>query len=1403
MKKRIFACLIAFIIIISTFPLTAFAAEPNLVYLDIGKGTISISAGTIFAYSPDGTRIRNYDSTATYVVTGTSNNTNIIVNGGAVTLILDNCNIDLSGIDDACALILKNNSNLSLGVMSDSTIKSGKNRAGIQVTTNATLNIIEPAAGTGGTLNVYGGDEAAAIGANKDKHSGNININYGTVNLYGGSNSSALGRSNGNSISNSISISGENTNVNAEGKLTAVETASLTVSSGATLNCQSNANSHAISADNTTVKNATVNATAPGKGAAIYGDRIMIKDSTLNAESAGGTAIGKRGSTYSETYTTFINSTVTVKSPDSAYVFEGYSVTITNSEIFLLGGNLKSKPTDAFVYIDKVCTYTPTKPLTIEYTVPDGHTLIVPEGTVIEVGEGGKLHEGNGTLIIEGKLYYPGTVDGTENGEAILDNFALIEDGNITWFSTFANASNALNSSNAESLILKLFADADTTKCPLSRSKFTLDLNGYNIYLSNFIVSENQEISFINTTDTQSQISNGSFYNMYDFINKGKLKFEGYMTINFNISNDGGILTLKGISGKKMVRTYYGRIQNINGGTLNLDCAHVFGDGAITNNEGCVLNLTNGASFYSEVPFYPALTNYGTVNGDNFKASGYQGAIDNSGTLNLKNGTISTQYSYPLGTSGNVYIENCTISAGSYGGAGGISGSGTLTIKDSKISLSTSDYTVGIGFKGNLTVDNCSISAGNGIILTEGTATVTNSSVYGTYFQYGSAVSIFISASMTIDKCNLYGTEGLVNGGTVTVSNSTIKSTNNWIGNEKAISNSGTLYCNNSTVKSSFTAYEGSNGTAEFKGCSIEGFDFSWDYDPIDLYGNEATFYMSGGTVRLYDTTLPGGFYVVTDKASETQYTVKDLIADNHTLYQTDDNSVAVLDENTTMLDGAYYIKADEIKLPDFGASIADLNEGNVTSDNLEVINSELTLANEYNAEDYGEEIAAKITQTKEKCNALLEVINSVKEKHETITNSAKKIIASETATDTIAEIEAIIAKADALLGSNNLTQSERADIEAAKAQLEDTAADLAERKSAIETALEKAEKIANSKPTTADEEEINGLITEIEALLSLNLTDEENENLSSAKAQLEDTAADLTERKSEIETALEKSKKIANNKPTTADEEEINGLITEIEALLSLNLTDEENEKLSSAKAQLEEITADLAERKSEIETALEKSKKIANSKPTTADEAEINGLIAEIEALLSLNLTDEENEKLSSAKAQLEDTAADLAERKSAIETALEKSEKIANGKPTTADEEEINGLIAEIEALLSLELTDEQQTALKFAKDIASTVLEKFEEERNKLAELKIEFNNIKRERVNIFDKKYLEDLSERIVLLISEGTLGTTDLEEAQSLENEVQNLIKLVQTPLFYGIIRIFWTFVSIIKAIIL
>ncbi len=1189
MKKRIIACLVSLILVLSSIPLNASATdEPNLVYLDISKGTISIAAGTILAYAPDGTRIRNYDFTATYVVTGTSNNTNIIVNGGAVTLMFDNCNIDLSGIDDACAVILKNNSNLSIGVISDSTIKSGKKRAGIQVTANATVNFIKPIKGTGGTLNVYGGDEASAIGSNMNTHSGTINVNYGIVNLYGGGNSSALGRSNGYSTNKSVSISGSNTVVNVYGKSTAIDTQSLSVSDDAILNCQSSADNHAIVSDKATVTDATVNASTPGKGTALYCGTITVKESKINAESYGGTAIGKTKSNKNKAYITVTNSTLTVKSPASAYAIDGYSVSITDSEVFVLDGILRGIPKNAFVYIDKVCTYTPTKPLTVDYTVPDGHTLIVPENTVVEIGEGGKLRQGNGTLIIEGTFYYIGTMDGTENGDPILDNFALIEDSNINWYGDISNALEKIETSTADNIELKLFASA---KLPqnLPNKDLIIDLNGFDLAASfDLTIENNNQLKVINSGKKKSALN---FW--YGFHNYDTFTVEGNIDVEFQITNNGGTVNLINTNDGICSTPFY----NYEGGIINVDGAYLYGDsGGGYNDEGCTLNITNGGRIVSD---YIGITNYGTINADNFTIYSYgRSIINNGGKVTLKNGNFIAYGPSISNTDGYVYAENCTMN--SYETGNGINSTGTLFLKDSTIS-SSEFGNAGVSHSGTLTVENCTIDGCyNGLLLHEGTAKITNSSLYGGFESYN-GYGLYNGGEMTVENCDIYGGYGVGNSGTIHLKDTDI---NNCQGYHEsyAIFNSGDFHFENGIINGSISAYIDEGGSAEIKKATIEGFDFSWDYDPTDLYGNEATFNMTDGTVKLFDCTLPNGFYVLTDQNSEKKYGIKELIADKYMLYSADDNSAVVLDNETAMLDGAYHIKPDESFLPDFGAGIADINAENVTSDNLEAINAELALANEYNIEDYSEKIAAKITQTKEKCNTLLEIINSVKKKYERLTDSINKINADELTTDATIEIEAIITEANILLGTNNLTASQRT--------------------------------------------------------------------------------------------------------------------------------------KIESSKAQLEEITSDLNK-------------------------------------------------------------------RKSAIESAVEKAEEIASGKPTTDDEARINELISEIDKLLLLEITEAEQSALESAKTSALSALVIFEKNRDKLAELKAEYESIDYKKVNIFDKDYLENLSERIVQLIDEGVLGINETSEANALKSEVNNLIELVQTPMFYGFIRIFWTIISMIKTIFL
>ena len=1177
MKKSIVSFLLAIVIMLTVFPFGAFAEEPNLIYLDISKGSIKISNGSVWGHTLDGETLTKYDSGAIYVVTGTTDKKTITVNGGAVTLLFDNCNIDLSGTDNACAVTVQNKSQLSLGIMSDSTIKSGKNCAGIQVTTTSSLDIIEPAAGNGGILNVYGGDNASAIGANANLHSGKIRIKYGTVNLYGGNNSAALGRSNGKSICQLVFINGNNTTVNTYGKLSATEATSITVNSGATLNCESGLDSNAIHADTVTINDACVNSKAPGNGIAISGKSVSITNSVVNAESAGNTAINKA--------TAIQNSSVTVKSPDSVFAITASSNTITNSEIFVLGGQMSAFP-ESFIYKDKVCTYTPKNPITKSYTIPDGHTVIIPEGTTVDVAEGGGLHEGNGTLIVNGKLFYHNTFDGTENSGPILDNFALIEDGKVTWFSEIKNAVNRIKESDAQNITLRFFESVNSFR-DIPEKEFTIDLYGNSLDIS--VIPEKSRLSIINTSSTTSTIiSTRAEYNNRELVNYGTLVIQGKIDLRCIFKNSGGDATLIDITSFESTA-----VRNCDGGTLTLDGVSLRGDSAGGyNEEGCILNIINGGSISSEGS---AFVNYGTINADDFYFYGYNSGLeDEGGKVTLKNGTIYATYGATLTSNGGeLYIENCEISA--YQRGSGISSNGILHIKDSTV-ISSQFGLTGIGHSGTLTVENCIIDGGyDGLCLYEGTAKITDSSMSGGFYSYN-GYGLSNGGEMTVENCDIIGGYGVGNSGTISLKGTDINNLQWGYSESYAIFNSGDFYFEDGLINGDLAAYMDEGGTATIKNATIEGFDFSWDYDPIDLYGNEATFNMNGGTVKLYESTLPHGFYVVTNEECETEYTIKDLIADDYILYDAKDDSAVELDDSTTMLDGSYYIKS----LPDFGVSIVNIDENNVTSDDVDIISAELSVASEYAPEDYSEEIATKIIQTKEKCNALLNVIVSVKEKAENINSFSNELNANKATTDAIDEIEAVAAQASNLLSGNNLTSNERSDIEA---------------------------------------------------------------------------------------------------------------------------------------------------------------------------------------------------------SKAKLDSVIVELTERKKAIDKVLEKSDRFTSTKPTTDNEKAINELIAEIDALLALELTEEQLSKLKEAKNYVLSVLDSFEEERIKLTKLQAEFEQIDRTRVNIFDKKHLENLCGRIGLLISQGTFGGDDLEEAKKLESRVQTLIELVQTPSFYGIVRIFWTIISMINVI--
>ena len=126
------------------------------------------------------------------------------VTGGKITL--DGLNIDVSANYGRCAFSLKDSANVSLTLKdsSDNSLKSGEERAGLEVPEGATLTL-----GGSGTLNVTGGSfgmghNPAGIGARSGK-SGNITITSGIVTATSLTSGAGIG---GNTDNGTITIEG-------------------------------------------------------------------------------------------------------------------------------------------------------------------------------------------------------------------------------------------------------------------------------------------------------------------------------------------------------------------------------------------------------------------------------------------------------------------------------------------------------------------------------------------------------------------------------------------------------------------------------------------------------------------------------------------------------------------------------------------------------------------------------------------------------------------------------------------------------------------------------------------------------------------------------------------------------------------------------------------------------------------------------------------------------------------------------------------------------------------------------------------------------------------------------------------------------------------------------------------
>ena len=129
----------------------------------------------------------------------------------AANIILDSVDIDLSGTDNACAFEVQSGAVCNLTLAGASTLKSGKNKAGLQIETGAELTITDNSTGK---LTADGGSEGGAgIGGGSNSDGGAIIINGGTVSANGRNGGAGIGGGNKGS-SGTITIKGGTVSTN-------------------------------------------------------------------------------------------------------------------------------------------------------------------------------------------------------------------------------------------------------------------------------------------------------------------------------------------------------------------------------------------------------------------------------------------------------------------------------------------------------------------------------------------------------------------------------------------------------------------------------------------------------------------------------------------------------------------------------------------------------------------------------------------------------------------------------------------------------------------------------------------------------------------------------------------------------------------------------------------------------------------------------------------------------------------------------------------------------------------------------------------------------------------------------------------------------------------------------------
>lgn len=197
--KKIVSTLLA-LLLLASLPVSAHAAT-----WDIGKGDITVNAGSGGQTVTQGSQVDIPDSAP--VITGSSTENTVTINadsGQTASVTLSGASIDVRDKRKA-AVSTTGEGNVSIELNGESTLRSGYEHAGLEKNNGGSLTIADE--DKNGKLTAWGEQQGAGIGGGSGKDGSNIFITGGRVNAIGGLAAAGIGGGLGGNGSN-ITISG-------------------------------------------------------------------------------------------------------------------------------------------------------------------------------------------------------------------------------------------------------------------------------------------------------------------------------------------------------------------------------------------------------------------------------------------------------------------------------------------------------------------------------------------------------------------------------------------------------------------------------------------------------------------------------------------------------------------------------------------------------------------------------------------------------------------------------------------------------------------------------------------------------------------------------------------------------------------------------------------------------------------------------------------------------------------------------------------------------------------------------------------------------------------------------------------------------------------------------------------